>query len=459
MQILTELYPHQQAAVDKLSKLKVGALYMEQGTGKTRTALELIQRRLLRGKIERVLWLCPCSVKRNLIDDIKYHCGELPEENFEVAGIESLSSSDRLFLKLLKMVENHKVYLIVDESNLVKNIKAKRTERVIKLAEKCKYKLILNGTPVSRTEADMFAQWYILDWRILGYKSFWGFAHNHLEFKKILMPDGREVVTNQITQVLNVDYLAEKIAPYSYQILKSECLDLPRKHYHTYAFNMTNRQREEYNFTKLIYLENVDEIRAETIYKLFTALQHVVSGKSVLSKPDEPMRTADFFDDWHDNPRIKLLSEIIGSEIGAEKCIIFAKYQSEIETISNLLAEMNLSYRLFTGKVNQRQRQENISDFRNDVQFLIANKICGAYGLNLQFCHNIIYYSNDFDLATRLQSEDRVHRIGQNHEVHIYDIYAPDTIDAMIIRCLERKESLVDTFKREIKNRCYSKSI
>lgn len=452
MNIFTELYPHQQAAVDKLSKIKVGALYMEQGTGKTRTTLELIRRRFLRGKIDFVLWLCPCSVKQNLKDDIIFHCSEVPQ-NFFIAGIESLSSSDKLFLKLLKLVESRKVYLIVDESNLVKNPKAIRTERIIKLSERCTYKLILNGTPVSRTESDMFAQWYILDWRILGYKSFWGFAHNHLEYKRIVLPNGREVVTDQISRVLNIDYLTEKIAPYTYQILKSECLDLPKKHYIRREFYRTPEQRKIYDAVKNEYLIAVEEIKPETIYKLFTALQHVVSGQRVLTPPNEPMQTEPLFKNFQDNPRIIKLSEVIENDIGEDKCIIFAKYQSELDTISELLQEHGKNFRMFTGKVPLKQRQDNISAFRGDVQFLLANKSCGAYGLNLQFCHNIIYYSNDFDLATRLQSEDRVHRIGQSHEVYIYDIFTTDTIDEFIIDCLSRKENMIQAFKREIEKR------
>ena len=178
--MLTKLYPHQQKAVEKLVHLKVGALYMEQGTGKTRTALELIQRRLSAGKVVCALWLCPCSTKRNLREDIEYHAPELSRD-IVIRGIESLSSSDRLYLQLRELVATHQAYLIVDESTLVKNKRAIRTERIIELSKKCTYKLILNGTPVSKNEADLFAQWYILDWRILGYQSYYSFAANHIE--------------------------------------------------------------------------------------------------------------------------------------------------------------------------------------------------------------------------------------------------------------------------------------
>lgn len=450
MLLKTRLYEYQSKAVDKLSKLKVGALYMEQGTGKTRTALEIIKNKMSKGKVEVVLWLCPCSVKNNLKEDIIKHTGELPtENNIIIRGIESLSSSDKLYLQLSELVKNYKVYLIVDESNLVKNKMAIRTERIISISSFCKYKMILNGTPISKNEADLFAQWYILDWRILGYKSFYSFAANHLEYKKVRLPSGREIMTDQIIRVLNVDYLTEKIAPYMYQIKKDEVLkELKPKQYHMRYFCLGNLQEEEYGLTKELFLFNVVDWRSETIFKLFSALQHITSGKKVLSAPEKRMRTEKMYT-WENNPRIQCLKRTL-EDIGEDKCIIFAKYQDEINDIALLLQSENKSYIEFTGKISQKKRQENREKFKNHVQFMLANKQCGAYGLNLQFCHNIIFYSNDFDLATRLQAEDRVHRIGQDKIVNIYDICCKYTIDVFIANCLQNKTNLLDSFKKQI---------
>jgi GNAT superfamily N-acetyltransferase len=450
MEFTTKLMNHQVAAVDKLCHLTVGALYMEQGTGKTRTALSLAKQRIDADKIDVVLWLCPCSVKNNLREDIWYHCGEIPLEII-IKGIESLSASGRLYLKLLELVQQYRVFLIVDESNLVKNHYAIRTSRITNIARYCKYKMILNGTPISRNESDMFSQWYLLDWRILGYKSFFSFAANHLEYKEVLNHEtGVKVKTNRVARVLNIDYLTEKIAPYSYQIRKDECLDLPRKIHRSRSFELTQQQRQEYEYVKNMYLMSVDEIHASTIYKLFTALQHVVSGRYIDTLPEHKMRTSPLFESIYDNPRIIELRDMINTDIGNDKCIIFAKYQNEIDEICQLIESMGKSCVKFTGKIPQKKRQENRELFRKDVQFFVANKMCGAYGLNLQFCHKIIYYSNDFDLATRIQSEDRVYRIGQENTVYIYDLYGEDTIDEFIGKCLGRKENLVERFKQEI---------
>lgn len=446
MNLITSLLPYQEQAFAKLKGIRVGALFMEQGTGKTRTALELVQKRLIAGRADAVLWLCPCSVKKNLRDDLLFHCGGYPEEVI-VRGIESLSSSDRLYLQLLRLVETHKVFLIVDESTLTKNPHAIRTERIIKLSEMCPYRLILNGTPISRNEADLFAQFFILDWRILGYQSYYSFAANHLEYKTIKLPNGREIVDkSRIERVLNVNYLTEKIAPYTFQVKKAECLKLPKKFYYGGPFWMTDAQEREYADVEERYLEAIDEIRSETIYKLFSACQHVASGRHVLSGPLERMRTAPMFEDPLDNPRIKALLDVV-RDLEGEKAIIFCKYQHEVDDILSIFPDAVE----FTGHINQRKRQENRELFRTSKQFLVANKSCGAFGLNLQFCHNVIFYNNDFNLATRLQAEDRVHRLGQDSEVKIWDIECRDSIDTFIMDCLIKKENMAEAFKRLLK--------
>ncbi len=440
MKLLTELQPHQFAAVEKLNKIKIGALYMEMGTGKTRTAIELIYRRLMADKIDHVLWLCPCSVKSEIEAEIHKHVeGDLP---VTIAGIESLSSSIRLNVELLNLVQSKKVYLIVDESNLVKNHRAKRTCNIQRLADNCKYKLILNGTPLSKCEKDLFAQWQILDWRVLGYRSFWSFAANHLEYD--------ERISGKINRCLNVDYLVKKIAPYTYQVKKSECLTLPEKSYRSKYFWLTDSQEKHYGEVKDAFLMQLDEFDSTTVYRLFTALQHVLSGNRVISKYTQSIKVEPFFKSPYNNPRIQKLLQIVEST--DEKIIIWCKFTHEIEDIEKVLTDIYGidSVVTFFGEVKKKQRVENIEKFKDSARFFLANKTCAGYGLNLQFCSYEVFYSNDWNFATRAQAEDRAHRIGQKNNVHILDICASQTLDERILSCLWKKERLVDSFKNEI---------
>jgi SNF2 family DNA or RNA helicase len=437
MILKTELYDHQKKAVEKLINLKVGALYMEMGTGKTRTAMELIKHRLDCGKINKAIWLCPYSVKNNLKEDLLKHTDNI--DFIEIYGIESLSSSLKLNCKLLNIVKDDKVFLIVDESNLVKNHYANRTIAITRLSQYCAYKLILNGTPISKSEKDLYSQWKILDWRILGYQSFWSFAANHLEYD--------QYKKGRIVRCLNTDYLTKKIAPYSYQIRKSECLDLPYKTYSTRYFDMTEDQMQEYENAKMCFLALVDEFDSAGIYRLFTALQLVVSGNEVFGGYKKPITHKPLFKNIKDNPRIQALTNIIENIDG--KIIIWCKFTQEIKDIEKILIEEYGEEQVctFFGEMNTKKRNLNKEKFKNSARFFIANKTCAGYGLNLQFCSNMIYYSNDFNWATRAQSEDRVHRIGQENNVHIVDLCAYDTIDKRILKSLGNKENLSDSFK------------
>lgn len=437
IRMLTDLLPWQTKAVEKLLPIRVGALYMEMGTGKTRTALEMIKRRLDAGKVSHVLWLCPCSVRDNLKQDIIKH-SEGALARIAIYGIESLSSSLRLYEMLARYVNDGSTMLIVDESNLVKNHNAIRTKRITALAAACRYRLILNGTPISRNEADLFSQWYILDWRILGYRSFWSFASNHLEYD--------QEIPGKVRRTLNTDYLIEKIAPYSYQVSRDECFRLPGKYYDSVSTRMDAEQELHYDRVIDSMIDSLDEQKPETIYRMFAAAQAIISGMHV-EDDGKHFRTCPLFQDSADNPRVRTLLKLV-DRLDGQQAIIFCKFQHEIDALTAMLPN-SLP---FCGKLDQRTRQANLDAFRCGARYLVANKACAGYGLNLQFCHNVIYYSNDWDWATRIQSEDRVYRLGQTERVSVYDIVCRCSLDEKIMRCLQRKERLEDAIKCELKN-------
>lgn len=449
MKIKTDLYDYQQKAVDKLLKIKIGALYMEMGTGKTRTALEFAIRRLQKGRIDHVIWLCPFAIKESIKRNLLEHIDDISFTT--IAGIESLSSSIKENVKLLRLVKSKRCFLIVDESNLVKNFFAKRTKAIIRLAEYCPYRMILNGTPISRDEADLFAQWYILDWRVLGYKSYWSFSANHLEFDE--NRPGRHV------RVLNTEYLMRKIAPYSYQIRKEDCLELPPKTYGNAWFELTQEQKQHYWEVFDLMLGQLDELEPITIYRLLSSLQAVVSGNYLefefniqsampTKSSDITYKRRRFYNNFEDDPRAQTLFYLI--EKTDEKVIIYARYRDEIDLITEHLNKNYGKAVKFYGEMSLKEREQSLVAFEKDAQFLVANKQTAGYGLNLQFCSYVIYYSNDWDLATRQQSEDRVHRIGQKENVHIIDIAASNTIDERILQNLSKKTDLVDDLKQEL---------
>lgn len=438
---LDDLEPHQKDAVKKLSKLKVGALYMEQGTGKTRTAMQLAIDRYKAKKIDLIIWLCPCNVKGEIYQEWLKHYGSVPRF-LVICGIETLSSSVKWNSLLLDLVLSHNTYLIIDESLLIKNGRAKRTKNITRLADHCQYKLLLNGTPISRNEADLFAQWYALDWRVLGYTSFYGFARNH-----VVWDETRHGV---IRGIKNVDYLTKRIAPYSYQITKDEAYDIPRKTYYSVFCSMSDKQFEHYEDISYFLMEKSLLYMQDDyhIYQFFNALCAITSGRFVNFKEDGTSFTKPMFEDVKDNPRIQALDLAIRKYV-SDQAIIFCKYQHEIDSVIEYLGATNCVE--FTGRISTKNRQKALRTFRNGkAKYLVGNKSCAAFGLNLQFCNTVIFYDNDWTYSTRQQAEDRVHRRGQKRAVTIVDIIVDDSIDKTIYNCLMRKEDVLRYLKSKI---------
>ena len=177
-----------------------------------------------------------------------------------------------------------------------------------------------------------------------------------------------------------------------------------------------------------------------------------MAGNSVLFKVNkkdelEGRELVPFYEDPADNPRIKALQAVL-SEV-PDKAIIYCKYTKEINDISEVLdAEYGEGATTkYYGEMGERNKNESIERFEGPARFLIANKQCAGYGLNLQFCSYVIFYDNDFDFGTSVQAEDRVHRIGQQNNVHIINMVALGTIDDLILGCQGRKENLSESFK------------
>jgi len=449
MNLLTSLMQHQRSAFDKLKNIKISALFMDMGTGKTRTALEFIRKRITEGKIDTVLWLCPVSAKQNIAREIEKHSTASHElvgntikkiADIHICGIETLSSSKKAQLDLYNYCCKNRVFVIVDESTLIKNTYANRTRSMQRIGEQCEYKMILNGTPITKNYADLFAQLYFLSPKILGYYSFHSFSANHLEYD--------ERYKGRIVRAHNTEFLSYKMNPFTYQVMKDECLDLPPKTYSVRMFEMNKKQLRLYSHIKDYYLNVVPVEQIDRyIYAMFTALQRCVSGYDNQGKKN-------IFKNPMDNPRINVLLGLL-EEIGENKVIIWYKYHNELEDIKRALCESSGNKDCFVGfhgGMDQSKRNESVVRFQTDtsVKYFVANQQCGGYSLNLQACSYAVYYSNSFNYATRKQSEDRIHRIGQSKNVHIIDILCSESIDMVIDDNIHSKQNVLQSFKEKL---------
>lgn len=451
-QATTPLMAHQTEAVAKLLPPRIGALLMEMGTGKTRTAIELL--RIRQRKISRAVWFCPVSLMETILQEILKHT-DCPRESINVfsartrvnrlpwgcwwhiIGIESIGGSGRV-LHAAQALIDERTAVVVDESTYIKGHRAKRTYRITAMAQRARYRLILTGTPITQGVIDLYAQMRFLSPAILGYSSFYQFARNHLEYS--------EKHRGMIVRSLNTGWLAAKIRPYTYQVTKDECLDLPGKLYHTHYVTLTGEQEGAYDRAKEYYLEEMyrlGEWDSIQIFQLFTALQGILCGF---------WRIGGELEEFSHN-RLDALALILAQIPEGERVVIWAKYRYCVTQIVEALTERHGpdAVAQYHGGLAPARRTNEVERWRAPAgRYLVATQAAGGHGHNWAFCRYAVFYAVGFKYSEYLQAEDRFHRIGQTGKVLYTDIYAPKGIDARIASAIAAKGSAVQSFKQEV---------
>lgn len=457
LSLQTSLYDFQQPAADKLVKTRAGGLFMDMGLGKTRVAIELIH--LRQRRISNIVWFTLVSLKETVRYEILKHTDakpsdiyvfgdrtsikRLPAASWYIIGLESLSSSDRITLTANHII-NDNSFVIVDESSYIKGHNSKRTRRITAMAQRARYRLVITGTPMTQGVVDLFAQMRFLSEKILGYRSFYSFARNHLEYSK--------EHPGLIVRSHRTDVLAAKIAPYVYQITKEEAgINLPAKIYDARYHSLTRDQLNAYDEAKTWLLERMLEEDFDDdlyIFQLFTALQQIVSGFwNQRYGPGEHT-----FNTYAERRSDLLMTTAAGLPAG-EKCIIWCKYRYSIDRLYGLLsAEYGAdAVARFYGDLSEAERNGEIERWRQSARWLVATQSSGGHGLTLNEAAYGIYYENEFKYSHREQSEGRNHRIGQTRRPTYIDIWADCGIERRIAKALREKGNAAESFRREVK--------
>jgi len=489
----TQPFAHQIRAFEKAQLTNVFANFSDQGTGKTWSSIAEIFALAQLGKIDRVLILAPKGVDANWTNI------ELPVHAPDEAAIVALwrpketkkwkEEMTNFFaskqVKILAMnwdaIAFKRGYevaewflscgsgmIIADESQRIKNPKAKRTKAALKLAAKAKFKRILTGTPATRAPFDLWSQFAFLDERILNIPSYRAFCCRHAvmasgsdyemiaikqkikqKIKRQYLNANQEMIerlvnkrtplivkrdVNGAPMYLKLEEIQQKIEQHSFRVTKEECLDLPSKIYTQMFFELTTQQQKIYNELKYKLRLILDDDTIQPLIKL-TALQkmsQVCSGYFITQEGStEKIEGA--------NPKLQLLEE----KLNGTPTIIWSIMRQESNDIVTVCKKLQLNYVEYHGEINDKDKAEAIKKFQDGTaQIFIGRQQSAGLGLTLTAAQEVIYYSNSFNLEHRLQSEDRAHRIGQTTKVLYTDLIAEHTVECEMIRALQRKDDM-----------------
>lgn len=469
---------HQIQAVQRMVGRQTYALFMEQGTGKTWTLLADAERLFAKGTIDSVLVVAPNGVHTNWINrEIPAHMeGHIIARAWRSgAGVRHMKSLEDLFqprregqplaLRVLavnidalvtkkgyefceRFLMSGSPLIVLDESSRIKNPDAARTKALMQLRRWCKGARIASGTPVTNSPVDVFAQMEFLESGLLGTTSYRAFVAEYAD----VLPSTHPLMQNMVrrnpraayAQIVarnpdgsprwrNLEKLQKLLEPHSFRVLKKDCLDLPEKIYKTITFELNAEQQRAYDKMQdelRIDLGDNTELPVSELAALIK-LQQITSGYV-----NTPMGIRYVSED---NPRLKTFMDAIEDVDG--KFIVWARFREELQAISDALGEAGITHVQYHGGVNREDREAAVDWFQNgNVRVFVGQPQSGGIGLTLTAAETVFYFSNDFNLETRLQSEDRAHRIGTRRNVVYIDIAAENTIDEQIARNLQRKQ-------------------
>ncbi len=458
----TKPYAHQEDALQKSHDKKNFAYFMEMGCGKSKVLIDNIYWLWQQKEIDTAIVVAPKGVYMNwknneipihLPDDIDadiYLWKASSTKNEKKKLSEGVTKRDKFRILLMNVesfvtkkapvflesfTHRSEFLLAIDESTTIKNVKAKRTKSIMKFGETAKYKRILTGSPITQSPLDLYSQCAFLNKRLLGYDSYWSFQGRFAIIKQQRMGS---MSFNQVVGYKNLEELTQKLKLFAHRTTKKEALDLPDKIYTTRQVELTSTQQEHYvsmKKTSVVFLEDGEMVTAPEVMTRLLRLQQLLCGYLV-SDDGETVEIA--------NNRIKVMMEVIEEMDG--KIIIWSRFRHDIKKIKNELCKTYGSGSVVTyyGDTSQEDRDSAIHNFQTnpETRFFVSNAQTGGRGITLTAASNVIYYSNDFNLESRKQSEDRCHRIGQHKPVLYVDLVCPNTVDVHIVKSLLQKDKI-----------------
>ena len=455
------------------------ALFMEQGTGKTpivinRICLEGGRKRKNKNKLYRALIICPSQVRlnwktefqrfpintgkigvlrgdpikrtRTLMDVVR----ETENHNWAVAiiGVDSVPTT----LEQLTLVEWD--LIVLDESHYIKSIRTNRAKCCLSFNDSLKYKqrMALTGTPIGNSVFDLYPQLEFLGKGLSGFTTFKHFCGFH----GIYDPDVK--AANPIDRLIGIKGLPliqERLTRLAYMTTKKEAgLKLPDRVYSVSEVEMTTIQAKLYEKLRKELVVEIEQIlsspttqdKAITVNHIFTRLLRLaqITSGHVKWDGDNVEQIPGI------NPKVKELHRIYNEEIKRDplgKCIVWCTFVEDMRIISKSLSTCDINHAGYHTVIQPKYKYKDSYSAQlafncdPDIKIFLANPASAGEGLNIvgydinngatskTYTSHVIYFSSNWSMIQRSQSEARAHRRGTRTNINIIDLVIPGTID------------------------------
>ena len=420
------LFPADQQQDNSAPEPGDGQLSMFGVDPKKRTSLIVVPASLLHN------WRSECN---RFAPDLKLHLHVGNQRNRELSNftyydlIISTYHTVRQDIDQLSMFPFH--YVILDESQMIKNSSSKLYQAVVEL--RSEHRIVLTGTPIENSLTDLWSQINFVNPGLLGTLSF---------FKRSFVLPIEKKNDEQ-----REEKLKDLINPFILRRTKQEvATELPPVFEQVRYCNMTDPQRrlyeEEKSLARNSILENLEEIGLEK--SALIVLQALTRLRQIANHPD----LIDEFSGYDSGKFSEVYRDVESVLAEGHKVLIFSSFVKHLDLFRARFDEAKLKYAHLTGGHSRKQREQAVKNFQKEEDyrlFLISLK-AGGVGLNLTAADYVFILDPWWNPAAEMQALNRAHRIGQEKNVFVYRFISSNTIEEKIQKLQEKKMELAETF-------------
>ncbi|WP_417942424.1 DEAD/DEAH box helicase [Flavobacterium sp. RS13.1] len=352
--------------------------------------------------------------------------------------VSRLDSTDLIFTSYsvihrdISILEKHNFhYLILDESQYIKNKNSKIFKAINKISTS--HKIALSGTPIENSLDDLWSQMQFINPDILGTYNF--FAEN---FKAPIEKKQNDEV---LTELKNL------IQPYILRRTKEQVLkDLPELTEQVYYCDMDPEQEKLYEKEKSKarnFLLKTDGSSPDKISIINTLMKlRQLSNHPKMIDADSEIDSGKF---------IAVTNYLENLVKAKQKAIIFSSFVTNLNFYTEWCKQNKIEFCEITGETPAGKREQQVKLFQeneNRLLFFISLK-AGGVGLNITKASYVLFLDPWWNPFAEKQGVARAHRIGQLNKVNVIRFISKNTVEEKIIKLQENKKLLSDSLLEE----------
>lgn len=462
----TQPYQHQRDIVEQTWDKPYWGLFLEMGVGKSKIVIDTLANLYLSGRIDAVLYIAKKGEYANfpvyeipvhMPDNVKYESylytgysstsqlavikkaiAPKPELRIFSMNIESVRAGKGFQIAEAFCKSSKKLMIIVDESTILKDHRSSQHKALMTLRDYADYARIMTGTLIPRSPVDVFNQSRFLHRMAMGVKTLTAFRASYEEQETVFLGNRRFQKT---VGVKNVDKFRRQIRTFGTVLRKTDCLDLPPKIYGNKVVPLTAEQAKLYQEFVDYSIAEIDGefVEAVNALSVMSKLHQIVCGQVRL--PDGTYRPVE-------NNRHIYLADFAEEifEGGQKKIVVWSHFREATARLYLELDRRGLGVAWLQAGISSEERSDLIADFKTNpnTQVFLGNPQSSGFGITLTEASTMLYYSNSDNFEHRLQSEDRIHRIGQSQTCMYYDFHTPGTVEDAILERTKSKGEVRD---------------